>query len=52
MTEGIEHDTIIRIGFLNHHVKKFLNKYNKNFDAVILNDGPMDYVNKLLKEIL
>jgi len=52
MTEGIKHDTIIRIGFLNHHVKKFLNEYNKNFDVVVLNDGPMDYVNKLVKDIL
>jgi len=52
MTKGIEHDTIIKIGFLNHHVEKFIDKFSEAFDAVILHDGTMDYVNKLVKEIL
>ena len=52
MTEGLEHDTIIRIGFLNDNTKELLNKYSKEFDVVILNDGSMSYVNELIKEIL
>jgi 5'-nucleotidase len=52
MTEGLEHDCIIRIGFLNINVEEWFEDFSKAFDVVILNDGPMDYVNKLLKEIL
>ncbi len=52
VSEGLEHDTIIRIGFLNDNVKELLDDYKKAFDVVILNDGPMDYVNKLVKNIL
>lgn len=52
MSEGLEHDCIIRIGFLNEKVEESLDKFSKAFDAVILNDGPMDYVNSLIKDIL
>ena len=43
---------LIKIGFLNEEIDKLKDIYKKSFDAVILNDGSMDYVNKLLKEII
>jgi 5'-nucleotidase len=52
MIEGFEYNNLIKIGFLNEEVDKNLNLYKNNFDVVILNDGSMDYVNKLLGEIL
>lgn len=52
MTEGLEHDTILRIGFLNINVEKLLPKYSKLYDVVLLNDCSMDYVNDLLRRIL
>jgi 5'-nucleotidase len=51
MTEGLVHDTVLRIGFLNENTEN-LQKFSECFDVVILNDGPMDYVNNLLKKIL
>jgi 5'-nucleotidase len=52
MVDGFEYNKLIKIGFLNEDVDKNLNLYKKNFDVIILNDGNMDYVNKLLGEIL
>ena len=52
MSKGITHDTIIRIGFLNDKIKELLPCFKKNYDVVILNDGPMDFVNDLIKDII
>lgn len=52
MTEGLEHDTVLRIGFLNENVENLLPKFAENFDVVIVNDGVMGYVNSLLKKML
>ncbi len=52
MTEGLSHDTVITIGFLNEEVEENLDIYSKSFDIVILKDGPMDYVNELIVELI
>lgn len=52
MSEGIEHDCIIRIGFLNENVEESIEAFSEKFDIVILNDITMDYVNELLKKII
>ena len=52
MIEGFHYKNLIKIGFLNEEIDKLKDIYKKSFDAVILNDGSMDYVNKLLKEII
>lgn len=52
MVEGLQHKTIIKIGFLNKDIQENLRTYSRLFDVVITNDGPMDYINNLLKEIL
>jgi cytosolic 5'-nucleotidase 3 len=52
MSEGIDHNSIIRVGFLNENEEKLLEQFKDNFDVIILNDGPMDFVNDLVKEII
>jgi cytosolic 5'-nucleotidase 3 len=52
MAYGFAYDNIIKIGFLNENEKGQLDKFKKAFDVIILNDGPMDYVNILLKELV
>lgn len=52
MLDGVNHETIIKIGFLNEDVERLKEKFSEEYDVLILNDGSMDYVNKLLKEII
>ena len=51
MVEGFEYDNLIKIGFLNSNVEENLEKYKEIFDVVIINDGDMDFINNLLKEL-
>ncbi len=51
MVNDLDVNIIIKIGFLNEDIEKRLNIYKSKFDVVITDDGPMDYVNKLLREI-
>lgn len=52
MIEGFDYDNLIKIGFLNENIEENLPKFKKNFDAIILDDGEIDFVNKILKEII
>ena len=52
MIKGFDYDNLINIGFLNENVEENLEHYKKNYDVIILNDSSMDYVNKILKEML
>ena len=52
MLKGLEPDTAIRVGFLNEGADGSLEKFMELFDVVILGDGRMDYVNKILSKIL
>jgi len=52
MIKGFDYNNIIKIGFLNKNIKENLEYFKKNYDVVILNDGSMSYVNKLLKDFL
>lgn len=52
MIEGFDYDNLIKIGFLNENVEENLPEFKKNFDVIIENDGDMDFVNNLLKEIV
>lgn len=52
MIKGFKYDKLIKVGFLNEDVEKNLEKYKEVYDIVILNDGSMGYINKLLKEIV
>jgi len=52
MVAGFHYDNLIKIGFLNENVKENMEYYKRNYDAIILNDSSMDFINKLLKEIV
>jgi len=52
MVVGFDTENLIKIAFLNEEVEDNLEPYKKAFDAVILNDGSMEYVNSLLKSIM
>lgn len=52
MADGLTHEIVLKIGFLNEHVEKNLEAYKKVFDVLILNDGSFEFVNELLKETL
>lgn len=52
MVDGLTHECVLKIGFLNENVEKNLDAFKQAFDVIILNDGKMDFVNDFLKEIL
>ncbi|MBS3094246.1 hypothetical protein J4474_01135 [Candidatus Pacearchaeota archaeon] len=52
MITGFDSDNILKIGFLNENVSENLPYFKEKYDVLILNDGNMDYVNKLMGEII
>jgi len=52
MVKGFDYDNLIKIGFLNENIEENLEYYKQNYDVVILNDSPLDYINGLLGEIV
>ncbi|CAM8892306.1 unnamed protein product [Rhodiola kirilowii] len=48
MSDGLDYDTRISIGFLNDNVEKSLDSYSRAFDILYLNDAPMHGVVSLL----
>ncbi len=51
MVEGFEYNNLIKVGFLNKDGEEKKEKYRENYDVVILNDGSLGYVNKLINKI-
>ncbi|MBU1203880.1 MAG: hypothetical protein KKG60_02305, partial [Nanoarchaeota archaeon] len=51
MIQGFAYNHLLKIGFLNEEITKNLENYKESFDILIPNDGGMDYVNKILKEM-
>lgn len=51
MSDGLNYDTRISVGFLNDNVKKSLESYRKAFDVLYLNDAPMWGVLKLVSQL-
>ncbi|MCX6740595.1 MAG: haloacid dehalogenase-like hydrolase [Candidatus Parcubacteria bacterium] len=52
MVDGFDYDNLLRIGFLNENVDRNSEIYKKNFDVVIINDGGMEFINIILKEVI
>lgn len=52
MLNGFDYDQVIKVGFLNDQIEEKFPEYQEAFDVVILNDGPLDYVNSLIKELV
>jgi HAD superfamily hydrolase (TIGR01544 family) len=51
MIKGFTYDNLIKIGFFSDKNKKNLKIYKSYYDVIVLNDGGLEYVNKLLREI-
>ncbi|XP_042512586.1 cytosolic 5'-nucleotidase 3-like isoform X2 [Macadamia integrifolia] len=51
MSDGLNYENRITVGFLNNDVENSLEIYQRAFDVVCLNDGPMWGVVKLVAEI-
>ena len=52
MAHGIEHDTLLTIGFLNENDPVVRDAFLANFDIVIEGDGSLESINELLKSII
>ena len=50
MADGEEHDTILSVGYLNGEMNN-LSDHKAVFDAVIVEDGSLDFPNKILQKI-
>jgi HAD superfamily hydrolase (TIGR01544 family) len=51
MIRSFAYENLIKVGFLNQEQEKNLPAFKKVFDAVIVNDGSLDFVNEFLKQI-
>lgn len=51
MAEGSEHENILSFGFLSKNVEENLKNYKEIFDAIITNDGGLEKINELLREV-
>lgn len=52
MVGSFDYKNLIKIGFLNEDIENSLPEYKKKFDIIITEDGSMNYVNNLLKELI
>ena len=52
MADGFDYENILKIWFLNNDTPENREQFQKRFDLVILDDGPMDEVNEIIKKIL
>lgn len=52
MITGFDYDSLIKIGFLNENEEENLEYYKQKYDAIILKDSSMEFVNSLLREII
>ncbi len=51
MVSGASHDTLLSVGFLNKANDERLPLYEKEYDVVITDDGPMDWVLDAVKPL-
>ncbi|KAF5777810.1 putative 5'-nucleotidase [Helianthus annuus] len=51
MSDGLNYETRISVGFLNHNIENSLDNYRKGYDIVYLHDAPMSGVVKLVSEL-
>ncbi|MFS7889868.1 putative 5'-nucleotidase [Helianthus anomalus] len=51
MSDGLNYETRISVGFLNHNIENSLDNYCKGYDIVYLDDAPMSGVVKLVSEL-
>ncbi|KAG0614157.1 hypothetical protein M758_6G155200 [Ceratodon purpureus] len=51
MSDGVDYDNRISVGFLNENASNWLETYKEAFDIVVLNDGSLKPVIELVKEL-
>ncbi|KAL2324991.1 hypothetical protein Fmac_024049 [Flemingia macrophylla] len=51
MSDGLNYETRISMGFLNHNIENSLSCYREAFDVVFVNDAPMWEVIKLVSRV-
>jgi cytosolic 5'-nucleotidase 3 len=51
MADGLKHNCVIKIGFLNDNIYQNIEEYSNAYDVLILNDGNMDYIINLINKI-
>jgi cytosolic 5'-nucleotidase 3 len=51
MADGFDYENIIKVGFLNNDTPELRKLFQETYDVIILDDGPMDYVNELILKI-
>ncbi|MCO5550510.1 hypothetical protein L7F22_003997 [Adiantum nelumboides] len=51
MSDGLDYEIRISVGFLNENVNCWIEEYKKSFDIVLLNDETMGYVTNLVKHL-
>eukprot|EP00246_Nothoceros_aenigmaticus_P008887 TRINITY_DN2409_c0_g3_i2.p1 TRINITY_DN2409_c0_g3~~TRINITY_DN2409_c0_g3_i2.p1 ORF type:complete len:359 (+),score=44.76 TRINITY_DN2409_c0_g3_i2:3-1079(+) len=51
MSDGVNYDNRISVGFLNENVENWLHIYKDAFDVVVVNDGSMNCVVELMEEL-
>ncbi len=52
MADGLEHDSVLKIGFLNEHIEQFREQYMQAFDVVLENCESLDPVMDLLETVV
>ncbi|KAG2182930.1 hypothetical protein INT44_005911 [Umbelopsis vinacea] len=51
MSQGVQHDTCLNIGFLNHDVEALYPKYSQLYDIVIIGDSSVEPVLSILEKL-
>lgn len=51
MSQGVQHDTCLNIGFLNHDVETLYPKYSQLYDIVIVDDSSIEPVLSILEKL-
>ena len=51
MVDGFDYDNLLKIWFLNEKEEELLLEYKKRYDVIIIWDGDMGFINKILDNI-
>ncbi len=51
MSDGLAYSNVLKLGFLNDHIEKLLQRYIDAYDMVVTNDGPATVIMELLNEV-
>ncbi len=52
MVQGFDYGNLLTVGFLNENVDEQLLAFREKFDVIITHDGSLEYVNRLLADVL